>query len=106
MADTINNDSISFYFEKSPPVSHPKPVFWPMIREFLDVAFQSAFKRQESIVHITRLILWHGFQVLLSLRLQLDTIFHSNLPAEQCLLSVFCFDRILPPAPVHVNGVR
>jgi hypothetical protein len=84
MANTIYNYFIPFYFEESPPIPHPKPVFRPMIREFPDVALQPAFKCQESIVHTTSLILWHSFQVLLSLRLQLDSIAHSNPSPDRC----------------------
>jgi len=78
MANTINNYFIPFYLEESPPISHPKPVFRPMCRQFLDVALEATFERQESIVHTAGLILRHSFQVLLGLWLQLNSISQSN----------------------------
>ena len=80
MADTINDYFVPLYFEESTPFAHPEPVFRPMIRQFLDIALQTVFERQQSTVHSPSVIPWHGFQVLLGLRLQLDSISHFSLP--------------------------
>jgi hypothetical protein len=68
MTNTIDYYSVPVYFEESPPVAYSKPVFRPMIRELLDIAHQSVFKAQESIVQTTSLMFGNGSQVFLSLR--------------------------------------